>query len=52
MYLFQVKTPGRSRGAWDIYQHLRTVPAAVAFGGRPGCRIAIPGSSAGVIAPG
>ncbi len=52
MHLFQVKAPGASRGAWDVYQPLRTVPAAEAFGGRPGCRTTIPGSSAGVAAPG
>ena len=38
MHLFQVKAPGSSRGAWDVYQPLRTVAAAEAFGGRPGCR--------------
>ena len=38
MHLFRVKSPGDSRAAWDVYQPLRTVPAAEAFGGRgAGC---------------
>ena len=40
MHLFQVKAPGQSSGAWDIYRRLRTIPAETAF--RPaaesGCR--------------
>jgi len=36
MHLFQVKAPGDSRAAWDVYEPLRTVPAAEAFGGRAG----------------
>lgn len=31
MYLFQVKTPEESRGAWDYYKLLGTIPAAEAF---------------------
>ncbi|MBB3897367.1 ABC transporter substrate-binding protein [Roseococcus suduntuyensis] len=30
-YLFQVKTPEESRGAWDYYKLLQTVPADQAF---------------------
>jgi branched-chain amino acid transport system substrate-binding protein len=30
-YLFQVKTPAESRGAWDYYKLLATVPADEAF---------------------
>ena len=30
-YLYQVKTPGESKGAWDYYKLLRTVPAEEAF---------------------
>ncbi|MCW8084453.1 ABC transporter substrate-binding protein [Sabulicella glaciei] len=30
-YLFEVKTPGESRGAWDYYKLLSTVPADEAF---------------------
>jgi branched-chain amino acid transport system substrate-binding protein len=31
MYLFQVKTPEESKGAWDYYKLIRTVPASEAF---------------------
>lgn len=31
MYLFQVKTPAESAGAWDYYKLLATIPAEVAF---------------------
>jgi branched-chain amino acid transport system substrate-binding protein len=31
MYLFQVKAPEESRGAWDYYKLLGTIPAAEAF---------------------
>ncbi len=31
MYLFQVKTPGESRGEWDFYKLLDTIPADQAF---------------------
>jgi branched-chain amino acid transport system substrate-binding protein len=31
MYLFQVKTPGESRGRWDYYKLVATIPAAEAF---------------------
>lgn len=31
MHLFEVKKPGESRGAWDLYKHLATVPADQAF---------------------
>jgi len=31
MYLFQVKKPSESKGAWDYYNLLGTVPAATAF---------------------
>ena len=30
-YLYQVKTPRESKGAWDYYKLLRTVPAEEAF---------------------
>jgi len=30
-YLFEVKAPGESRGAWDYYKLLQTVPADEAF---------------------
>jgi branched-chain amino acid transport system substrate-binding protein len=30
-YLFEVKTPGESKGAWDYYKLVRTVPAEEAF---------------------
>ena len=31
MYLFQVKTPAESKGEWDFYKLLATVPGAEAF---------------------
>jgi branched-chain amino acid transport system substrate-binding protein len=31
MHLFEVKSPGQSKAAWDYYTHKRTVPAAEAF---------------------
>ncbi len=31
MYLFEVKTPGESKGPWDYYKLLATVPAEQAF---------------------
>ncbi|HEV7458526.1 MAG TPA: ABC transporter substrate-binding protein [Roseococcus sp.] len=31
VYLFEVKTPAESRGAWDYYKLLQTTPAAEAF---------------------
>ncbi len=31
MYLFQIKTPEESKGEWDLYKLLATVPAAQAF---------------------
>ncbi len=31
MYLFQVKTPAESRGPWDDYKLISTIPAAEAF---------------------
>lgn len=31
MYLFQVKAPGESKGAWDYYKHLATIPGDQAF---------------------
>jgi branched-chain amino acid transport system substrate-binding protein len=27
MYLMQVKTPAESKGPWDLYKVLRTIPA-------------------------
>ena len=30
-YLFEVKTPAESRGAWDYYKLISTIPAAEAF---------------------
>ena len=42
MFLFQVKTPAESKGAWDYYKLLDTIPADQAF--RPlaegGCKMA------------
>jgi branched-chain amino acid transport system substrate-binding protein len=42
MYLFEVKAPGESKGPWDYYRLVRTIPAAEAF--RPladgGCPLA------------
>lgn len=31
MYLFQVKAPNESKGAWDYYKTISTIPANVAF---------------------
>src|SRR5215210_7422006 len=31
MYLFEVKKPGESKGEWDLYKLLATVPADQAF---------------------
>ena len=31
MHLFEVKKPGESKSAWDLYKHLATVPADQAF---------------------
>jgi branched-chain amino acid transport system substrate-binding protein len=31
MYLFQVKSPAESKGPWDYYKHLATIPGDKAF---------------------
>jgi branched-chain amino acid transport system substrate-binding protein len=31
MYLFQVKTPAESKGPWDMYKQVATIPADQAF---------------------
>ena len=31
MYLFQVKAPSESKGKWDYYKTVSTIPAATAF---------------------
>ena len=31
MYLFQVKAPSESKGPWDYYKLVQTIPAAEAF---------------------
>jgi branched-chain amino acid transport system substrate-binding protein len=31
MYLFQVKSPAQSKGEWDLYNLVATIPAAEAF---------------------
>jgi branched-chain amino acid transport system substrate-binding protein len=31
MYLFEVKAPGESKGPWDYYNLLATIPADQAF---------------------
>lgn len=31
MYLFRVKTPAQSKGPWDLYDTIATIPAAEAF---------------------
>lgn len=31
MFLFKVKTPAQSKGEWDVYETLATIPAAQAF---------------------
>lgn len=42
MHLFQVKSPAESKGPWDYYKHVRSIPGAEAF--RPlaegGCPLA------------
>jgi branched-chain amino acid transport system substrate-binding protein len=42
MYLFKVKAPDQSKGAWDYYELVSTIPADKAF--RPlsdgGCELA------------
>jgi branched-chain amino acid transport system substrate-binding protein len=31
MYLFEVKKPEESKGEWDVYKTLATIPASDAF---------------------
>jgi branched-chain amino acid transport system substrate-binding protein len=31
MYLFEVKKPAESKGEWDLYKTIATIPAAEAF---------------------
>jgi branched-chain amino acid transport system substrate-binding protein len=31
MYLFQVKTPVKSKRSWDFYKLVATIPANIAF---------------------
>ena len=31
MYLFRVKAPAKSKGEWDVYDTLATIPASEAF---------------------
>jgi branched-chain amino acid transport system substrate-binding protein len=31
MYLFEVKKPAESKGPWDYYKHLSTIPGDHAF---------------------
>jgi branched-chain amino acid transport system substrate-binding protein len=31
VYLFQVKAPNESKGAWDYYNAIRTIPGEEAF---------------------
>ncbi|GMA79945.1 hypothetical protein GCM10025880_63620 [Methylorubrum aminovorans] len=31
MYLFEVKTPAESKGEWDLYKVLATIPGKEAF---------------------
>ena len=31
MYLWEVKSPAESKGAWDLLKPVRTIPAAQAF---------------------
>jgi branched-chain amino acid transport system substrate-binding protein len=40
-YLFEVKTPQESRGAWDYYKLVSTIPANEAFRpiGQGGCSL-------------
>ncbi len=37
MHLFQVKSPARSTGPWDVYEKLVSIPAAEAFGPGGAC---------------
>ena len=41
MYLVEVKSPHESRGPWDYYKIIRTIPGAAAFRplGQGGCRL-------------
>jgi branched-chain amino acid transport system substrate-binding protein len=41
MYLFEVKKPGESKGPWDYYKHLSTIPGDVAFASvqESGCQL-------------
>jgi branched-chain amino acid transport system substrate-binding protein len=41
MYLFEVKAPSESKGAWDLYKLLDTIPADKAFRplGEGGCAL-------------
>jgi branched-chain amino acid transport system substrate-binding protein len=43
MYLFEVKGPAASRGPWDYYELVRTIPAEEAFRplGQGGCPLAV-----------
>jgi branched-chain amino acid transport system substrate-binding protein len=40
MYLFEAKTPSESRGPWDYYKLVRTIPAAEAFRPLGACQLA------------
>ena len=31
MYVFRVKAPARSKGRWDVYEPVTTIPAEQAF---------------------
>ncbi|MGQ3028880.1 MAG: ABC transporter substrate-binding protein [Ferrovibrionaceae bacterium] len=41
MYLFEVKSPKESKGAWDYYKHLATIPGDEAFAtvAESGCKL-------------
>jgi len=41
MYLFEVKAPKDSKGAWDYYKHLATIPGDEAFASvaESGCKM-------------
>jgi branched-chain amino acid transport system substrate-binding protein len=41
MYLFEVKKPDESKGPWDYYKHLSTIPGDVAFASvqESGCQL-------------
>ena len=42
--LYRVKTPAQSKGAWDFYETVRTIPAAEAFlPMNPACTTSSPG---------